>query len=102
MSKLIKIEQLSEEKARWEKYSSEKLLQRETDVAQDGSATAQFDDPAEIVAEARAEAERISREAFESGFAQGREEGLEQASSKLQTALSFLRELAHSLKEAEQ
>jgi flagellar biosynthesis/type III secretory pathway protein FliH len=95
LSKIIKIEQLTEAEARWEKYRSEKLSQRQMDAGQS-------DDPITIVDEARAEAERIRREAFESGFAQGREKGLEQAESEVQSALAFLKKLAASLKEEEQ
>jgi flagellar biosynthesis/type III secretory pathway protein FliH len=72
------------------------------DRTTDEAGAEQFDDPSEIVAEARAEAERIRREAFDSGFARGREEGLGQAASEIQTALSFLKRLALSLKEEEQ
>ena len=95
MSKIIKIEQISEAEARWEKYRSEKLSSRQEG---DGQPV----DPSSMVEDARAEAERIRREAFESGFAQGREEGLAQADSEVQTALSFLKKLAGSLKEEEQ
>ena len=63
MSKIIKIEQISEAEARWEKYRSEKLSSRQEG---DGQPV----DPSSIVEDARAEAERIRREAFESGFAQ--------------------------------
>lgn len=95
MSKIIKIEQLSEAEARWEKYRSEKLSSRQMDAGQPA-------DPSSIVEGARAEAERIRREAFESGFAEGHREGLDQAAPEIQTALSFLKKLAHSLKEEEQ
>ena len=95
MSKIIKIEQLTEAEARWEKYRSEKLLQRQTDAGQSG-------DPISIIDEARAEAERIRREAFESGFTEGREKGFGEATSEVQTALAFLKKLAASLKEEEQ
>jgi len=61
-----------------------------------------LEDPAEIVAAARAEAERIRREAFESGYAEGREEGVRQGGSEIETALSFLKRLAADLAEQEQ
>jgi len=95
LSKIIKIEQLTEAEARWEKYRSEKLSQRQMDAGQSG-------DPVTIVDEARAEAERIRREAFESGFAQGREKGFGETASQMQSALAFLKKLASSLKEEEQ
>ena len=102
MSKVIKPEECSEEEARWKKYRSEKLARVVSDRPGHEAGTGRLDDPSEIIAEARAEAERIRREAFESGFAQGREEGLGQAASEIETALSFLKKLAHSLKEEEQ
>jgi flagellar biosynthesis/type III secretory pathway protein FliH len=95
LSKIIKIEQLSEAEARWEKYRSEKLSSGQIDPGQPGELSS-------IVEDARAEAERIRREAFESGYAEGRTEGLAQAAPEIQTALSFLKKLAQSLKEEEQ
>jgi len=65
LSKIIKIEQLSEAEARWEKYRSEKLSSRQMDAGQPA-------DPSSIVEGARAEAERIRREAFESGIGSSR------------------------------
>lgn len=101
MSKVIKIEQLSEAEARWEKYRSEMLSRERSGAEEDDLGTGHVSLPSAIAAEIRAEAERIQREAFETGFARGREEGLEQAASEVRTALSFLKKLADRLKEEE-
>ena len=102
MSKVIKTREIPESEARWEKYRSEKLTEIDNPQQDDAASGGGLDDPAEIVAAARAEAERIRREAFELGFAEGREQGLSHGASKMQTALSFLKRLAHDLKEVEQ
>lgn len=102
MSKVIKIEELSEEEIRWVKYRREKLAEQGSDVGQCGLPAGGCTDPARIVAESRAEAERIRREAFESGFAEGRQEGLAKVAAEVQSALSVLRNLAQSLKEEQQ
>ncbi len=102
MSKVIKPQKVSEAEARWEKYRSERLTRVGDDDSGDGGSCELFDDPVEIVAAARAEAERIRREAFESGFAAGRDEGLKQGEEEVQTALAFLRRVALDIKEVQQ
>jgi len=102
LSKVIKPQGVSDREARWQRYRSEKLTRVNDGDAGDGGSTVPLEDPAEIVAAARAEAERIRREAFESGYAEGREEGVRQGGSEIETALSFLKRLAADLAEQEQ
>jgi len=101
LSKVIKSQGVSDRETRWEKYRSEKLTRLDDDDSGYRETSEPFDDPAEIVAAARAEAERIRREAFESGYAEGRQEGLKQGGAEIQTALSFLKRLASDLAEQE-
>ncbi len=98
MSKVIKIEEHSENEARWVKYSREKLAERGDDAIFNVAHSDEAADPAQLIAQARADAERTRCEAF----AEGREEGLEKAAEEVQGALSVLRNLTRSLKEQEQ
>jgi flagellar assembly protein FliH len=102
LSKVIKIEQYSENDARWVKYSREKLAERGDDAIFGAGHSGEAADPAQLIARARADAERTRREAFDSGFAEGRGEGLEKGAEEVQGALSVLRNLTRSLKEQEQ
>ncbi len=98
MSKVIKIQEHTDEKTRWVKYRREKLAERANGIVPNVTRPGQPTGPAQLIARAQAEAERIRREAFESGFAEGREEGAEE----VQAALSILRNLGHSLNEQQQ
>jgi len=102
LSKVIKIEEHSEKEARWVKYRREKLAER-GDCAVFNMAHSGADaDPAQIIAQARADAERMRREAFETGFAEGREGGLAKGAEEIESALSVLGNVARSLKEHQQ
>lgn len=102
LSKVIRAHKRSGEKTRWEKYCREKLADEGDPLIRIIPDASQVVDPARIEAEARTEAERIKQEAFETGFAQGRDEGLKKTASEVQNVLAFFRNLAASLKEEEQ
>jgi flagellar assembly protein FliH len=103
LSKVIKIEENTDAEARWVKYRREKLAERGDDaifnLAHGAGAAA---DPAQLPEQAHDGAERTRRDAFDSGFGEGRQEGLAKGAEEVQGALSVLRNLAHSLKEQEQ
>jgi flagellar biosynthesis/type III secretory pathway protein FliH len=99
LSKIIKIQEHSENEARWVKYRRETLEEQKDRDAFDPARSGQPADPARLMADAREEAERIRREAYESGFGAGREEGLEKTANEMQSALLVLKELAHQLEQ---